>query len=197
MEPSHRRRQAGLTVIELVVVVAIVALLAAIVIAKIPGIMNSARSTPGSVNMIVITAALERYYVDTRAYPTGSSAAQVMAKLKGGYLKPSTAYRNGFDQGFLYLLDQSDKGYWLIDLQGEKQDDDASTTGQQIIVRCSNGVPATDVERVFTVLTGSAATLTLPTAPSGGGSWRVPTTMWSYCALKNPNPAIQIVTKWN
>lgn len=180
--------------LELVVVVAIIGLLAALVLPRLSGAMDSARLTPGKADQVIISSALERYYTDRMAYPTGETANEVISELRGGYLKATTTFRNGFNQGYLYLIPSDSWHYWLIDLQGERQDDLPELAGDQILVRCSNGDPAYDVERVFTVQTGPEATLTLPEAPAPGYSWQVDDWLWPFCQLANPNPGFRILT---
>lgn len=190
---APRRRQEGFTLIELLVVVAIIGLLAALAVPKLYFAINKARATPGLADMLIISTALDRYYIDYYTYPNGDDADQVIANLRGAYLKPTTTYQNGYKQGYLYLIRQDARGYMLIDLQGEQQDDHPDP-GQQIIILCSDGDPANDVERVFDVQTGSSATLTLPTVPVFGDPWQVEDWMWDYCDLKNPNPNIKLTT---
>lgn len=188
---SPRRRQEGFTLIEILVVLAIVGLLVAFALPNLFSAINQAKATPGQVDLLIISSALERYYADTYSYPTGDDADQVIANLRSGYLRPTT-YRNGYNQGYLYLLKQDLKSYWLIDLQGERQDDDP-IPGQQIVVLCSDGDPDNDVRRVFTVQTGSYATLTLPAPPAPGYPWQVEDSMWEHCQLLNTNPNFKIV----
>jgi type II secretion system protein G len=188
-------RQGGFTLIELLVVLSIVGLLAAFAVPRLYSAINRAKATTGQVDLQIITTALERYRVDTYSYPDGDDADQVVAALRGGYLKPTTTFRNGYNQGYLYLVSQDGlldaKSFWLIDLQGEQQDDDPAP-GQQIIVLCSDGDPENDVLRVFTVQTGPNATLTLPAPPFFGDPWQVDDWMWPHCDLLHFNPKIKI-----
>lgn len=162
-------RQEGFTLIELLVVVAIVALLAAFAVPRLMSAVNEAKLAPGKADRRVIAEALERYYVDNRLYPNGADVNQIKTAMRG-YLKPTTSYRNGYNKGYLYLTSELGQGFVLVDLQRETHDDDPASPGQQIVIQCSDG--STDVDRTFNVVTGQAATLTIPTVSAG------PWTVW-------------------
>ncbi len=185
------RNQQGLTLIELTVVAAVIALLLALAVPRLYSVLGAAKFAPGYSDMAVIPAALERFHTDSYTYPTGDDAAQVVAALQGSYLKPTTTFRNGFDQGYLYLMSQDYQHFWLIDLNGEEQDDDSVTPGQQVRVTCDDGW--WPVERVFHVQNGPTATLTLPEAALGD-PWQVDDYMWPFCDPDDLNPNFVIVT---
>ena len=165
---GRSNRQSGLSLIELLVVVAIIGLLAALAVPRLMSAVNEAKLTPGKADRRVISEALERFYVDNRFYPNGADVNQIKTALRG-YLKPTTSYRNGYNKGYLYLTSDLGQGFVLVDLQRESHDDDPASPGQQIVIQCFDG--STYVERTFIVVTGDSATLTLPTVSSG--SWTV------------------------
>lgn len=189
---TWRESQEGLTLLELLVVVTIIGLLTAWAVPRLSRAINESRLMPGLVDMATISAALEQYFIDNARYPNGSDAAAVMNALKGDYLKLSPTFRNGKEQGYLYLTSDQGTGFLLIDLQGEKQDDDDVTPGQQIWVRCEDTGGNTD-DRIFTVQQGPSAALTLPTTLDGVPVW-VSDDYIDDCDLIFPNPKIKRVT---
>lgn len=114
-----RREQRGFTLIELLVVVAIIGLLAAFAVPKLFEAINKAKAAPGNADMQTISGALDRYYLEENpsVYPDGT-ATQVMDALRNGYLKGTTTFLNGHEQGYVYGVTTDHKGYILIDPQG-------------------------------------------------------------------------------
>lgn len=174
------RSPAGFTLVEMLVAVAIIALLAALAVPRLWDAIGQARDTQGTADLRTIAAALDRYFSDHLIYPNGADADAVVAALRSAYLRGSTTYRNGHRKGYLYLTSTSGLGFVLIDVRKDTHDDQPGTPGQQIIVRCTDG--STNEDRVFTVVTGETAGLTLPTV-APGDYWTVPDTHIDDCRL--------------
>jgi prepilin-type N-terminal cleavage/methylation domain-containing protein len=184
------RTQGGFTLLELLVVVAIIGVLAAFALPRLWEAINSAKGARGVADMKMITAALDRYYVDHNVYPIGAHADEIMNMLRAGYLRRSTTFRNGFARGYLYLTSDSGSGYVLIDVKNEKRDDDPATLEHEIIIRCSDGISYHD--RTFVIEAGDTAGLTLPTDPSG--YWRVGDEQIKNCRPREGGWDVQIET---
>lgn len=88
-EPSSRDRtnQAGFTLVELMVVVAIIALLAAVVIPNFVHARAQAAVSQSEANMKQIATALELYYADNQSYPA-TGTGKVDPVLFGGTTNP-------------------------------------------------------------------------------------------------------------
>lgn len=71
------KRQTGFTVIELIVVIAVIGILAAITIVAYNGIQAEARDTQRKSDIITITKGLELYYAENRAYPTSGGSTAI------------------------------------------------------------------------------------------------------------------------
>lgn len=78
----HKRTkgQKGFTLIELIIVIAVLGLLATLVIPRVMGVKGNAKKTVDDINEKIIKNALERYYAEEGEYPDG------LAKLVPDYL---------------------------------------------------------------------------------------------------------------
>lgn len=102
-EPEHRAHraasdpEAGLTLIEMIVVLAIIALVAALIVPNVIGRPDEARVTVAKTDLRTISAALKMYRLDNGDYPT---TEQGLAALSA---KPTTAPepRNWSPEGYL------------------------------------------------------------------------------------------------
>jgi len=132
-----RQGEQGFTLIELLVVVAIIALLATFAAPKLFDAINRSKLAPGQADMQTISSALERYYMDSNAFPLTAVAAQTA--LRGAYLKTGTTFLNGFNQGYLYGTTATGGGYVLIDLQGATAPASITCNGNPYVVTGSAG----------------------------------------------------------
>ena len=92
-ELKHKRNEEGLTLIELMVVVVILGIIAAIAIPSISGAMNNAKINTTETDLSTLQEALQRFYVNTGVYP--SSTSNIVTTLSstadgGPYLDMST-----------------------------------------------------------------------------------------------------------
>ena len=74
MRSKPNRTQKGFTIVELLIVIVVIAILAAISIVAYTGIQQKARDTQRKSDISSITKALELYYIDKGYYPPGSWA---------------------------------------------------------------------------------------------------------------------------
>lgn len=68
---NKTRGEKGFTLIELIIVIAVLGLLATLVIPKVIGVKGNAESTVDDINKKIIENALERYYAEEGEYPNG------------------------------------------------------------------------------------------------------------------------------
>lgn len=102
-EPEHKGRraipdpEAGLTLIEMIVVLAIIALVAALIVPNVIGRPDEARVTVAKTDLRTISAALKMYRLDNGDYPTTEQGLAALSK------KPATAPepRNWSAEGYL------------------------------------------------------------------------------------------------
>jgi prepilin-type N-terminal cleavage/methylation domain-containing protein len=67
---SRTKRQSGFTIVELLIVIVVIGILAALVITTFAGIQQRARNTERQTDVNAIAGQVEAYYATTGAYPT-------------------------------------------------------------------------------------------------------------------------------
>lgn len=106
---SSSRRDAGFTLLEMLVVLAIMGLLAAIVAPQVLKYLGSSRTQTAKVQIQNISAAMELYKLDMGRFPTSDEGlgALVVAPAtaqgwNGPYLQKAAALRDPWGQPYLY-----------------------------------------------------------------------------------------------
>ncbi len=109
--PSSRRRDptAGVTLIEMMIVLVIIGIVAAMVVPNVIGRPDQARVTVATTDMRTIAASLEMYRLDNRTYPSTAQGLSALASppldppvppnwVSGGYLPvvPSDPWGNAY-----------------------------------------------------------------------------------------------------
>jgi general secretion pathway protein G len=98
----------GFTLVELLVVLGIIALLAAMVAPQVMKYLGSARSETASVQLKNIESALELYYLDTGKYPDQLSALieapAGTSDWRGPYLKKATGLLDPWRKPYVYAV---------------------------------------------------------------------------------------------
>ncbi|MGQ4807180.1 Type II secretion system protein G [Candidatus Entotheonellaceae bacterium PAL068K] len=112
----HRliRGNAGFTLIELMVVIIILGLLAAIVMPRVVGETDKARYEQGKVQMRILEDALKRYKLDSGVYPTTEQGLEVLVRKpsvgvlprhwqEGGYLDKPEIPTDPWGNAYIYI----------------------------------------------------------------------------------------------
>lgn len=99
----------GYSLVELLVVLGIMALLAAVVAPQVIRYLSSARSETATTQMRNLEAALELYNIDTGAYPSETDGLMALVKApksgvewRGPYLKREDALLDPWGQNYIY-----------------------------------------------------------------------------------------------
>ena len=131
LRKAGRRPDSGVTLIEMMVVLVIIAIVAAIVVPNVIGRPDEARMTVASTDIRSIGSALELYRLDNRTYPTTSQGLAALVErptsppeppnwVEGGYLEALP--RDPWGNDYVYLSPGRDgSGYELVSLGADGQ----------------------------------------------------------------------------
>lgn len=120
----RNHKQAGFTLIEVMIVVVILGILAAIVVPNVIGKDDKARVQTTKVNLRAIATAIEEFKGDQRRYPTTDEGLDALVHKpsnartwppEGGYLKES-AMKDPWDNPYQYVRPGSGRAYDLYSL---------------------------------------------------------------------------------
>ncbi|UWR36610.1 MULTISPECIES: type II secretion system major pseudopilin GspG [Sulfitobacter] len=120
-----RNPEAGVTLIEMMVVLVIIALVAAIIVPNVIGRPDEARATVAQSDIRAVSSALELYRLDNRTYPTTTQGLEALAVrptsppeprnwVAGGYLTAVPIDPWGND--YLYASPGQNGGFDLMSL---------------------------------------------------------------------------------
>lgn len=110
------RRDDGFTLVELLVVLAIIGLIAAIAAPQVLRYLGTARVDAAKVQMRNISSALELLYIDIGRYPTTEEGLAILFERpqsvsgwNGPYIKQKSALTDGWGTPYQYDEPESDK----------------------------------------------------------------------------------------
>ena len=120
-EKIHRSNQRGFTLIELMVVIAILALLGGIVAPQVMNKLKEARPQKAQIDIERIGLALDMYAVQNGQYPTTEQGLDALLKKptsqpepldwKGPYVKPGTKFVDPWNKTYVYVSPSTHEGY--------------------------------------------------------------------------------------
>lgn len=176
-----RRAQSGFSLIELLVVVAIIAMLATLALPRVFEAINTAKRDATKGELATISGALARFYLEKGSYPKRLGELETLGLVKAG-----TEFKNKFDNYYLYAVDNETKptafvladpgnkpttGFTLCKKDAETNkapQGENPSTGK--IVYWKTGTSATN--QLLTLQDGTAGTCTaIGTAPDSLSSW--------------------------
>jgi len=111
-------RQAGYTLLEILVVLTIIALIAAVVGPRVLGYLGRAKSETAKVQIKEVASALELYFLDNGAYPTQQAGLKALIaappeakKWTGPYLKKAEGLVDPWGHDYQYKVPGSHGDY--------------------------------------------------------------------------------------
>ena len=95
---NHQKRhpESGVTLIEMMVVLVIIALVAAMIVPNVIGRPNEARVAVAKTDIRAISSALELYRLDNRTYPTTSQGLAALVRRPTSPPEPSNWVQGGY-----------------------------------------------------------------------------------------------------
>ena len=105
-----RESEQGFTLVELLVVLAIIALIASLAAPQVLRYLGSARSEAAAAQIKNIESALELFYIDNLRYPTSEEGLatleaptpEMQARWNGPYLKNAEALKDPWGRAYIY-----------------------------------------------------------------------------------------------
>jgi len=114
---SHTQNQSGMTLVEILIVLAIIALIATFVGTNVAGQLKKARVDSTKTQIRNLGTVLETYHLDCGAFPTTAQGLQALITRPDGdacenynsegYLKSKVPPKDGWGQALLYESDGS------------------------------------------------------------------------------------------
>jgi general secretion pathway protein G len=127
--PKAQSRQAGFTLLELLVVLAILALLAGLVGPRVLEQLSGARADTAKIQIKNIEAALDLYRLDVGRYPTTSDGLQALldkpanaTRWRGPYLKSSDGIIDPWGETYRYRRDGGKNTYEVFSFGADKSE---------------------------------------------------------------------------
>ncbi|MFO7568453.1 MAG: type II secretion system major pseudopilin GspG [Smithellaceae bacterium] len=124
---KKRNRQAGFTLIELMVVIVILGVLAGLIIPRVMGEPDKARQAKAKIQMESLESALKIYKLDNGSYPTTEQGLKALVETptvgnlpknwrQGGYLDKGRLPKDPWGNEFIYIAPGSHSDFDLISL---------------------------------------------------------------------------------
>ena len=114
MKKNKHRKQAGFTLIELMVVVVIIAILAGLIIPRFMGETDKAKQAKAKMQIESLESALKMYKLDNGSYPTTEQGLKALVETptvgnlpknwrQGGYLEKGKVPKDPWDNEYVYV----------------------------------------------------------------------------------------------
>lgn len=109
MKRVKKTADSGFTLMEMLVVLVVIGLIAAVAIPQITKLMGSAKSKSAKIQLETLSASLRYFEIDTGAYPTSEQGLEVLWSMgepdpgwSGPYLRQERQLRDPWNRDFIY-----------------------------------------------------------------------------------------------
>ncbi len=120
---AKKDAEAGFTLMEMLVVLVVIGLIAAVAIPQITKLMGSAKSKSTKVQMETLSASLRYFEMDTGSYPTSEQGLEVLWSMpepepgwSGPYLRQERQLKDPWNNEFIYRSPVEGAPFELISL---------------------------------------------------------------------------------
>ena len=126
-DKQQRNREAGFTLIELMVVIVILGLLAGLILPRFMGQSDTAKQQAARTQMSLLESALKMYKLDNGSYPTTEQGLKALVEAptsgnlpknwrKGGYLEKGKVPKDPWKNDFIYVSPGSHSDFDITSL---------------------------------------------------------------------------------
>jgi general secretion pathway protein G len=123
MTVNRRKYNQGFTLMEMLIVLVLIGLIAAVAIPQVTRLLGSAKSRAATLQMETLSASLRYYEIDNGAFPTTEQGLQVlweapadMVSWNGPYIRQEKLLKDPWNREFVYNAPANDAPYSLISL---------------------------------------------------------------------------------
>ncbi|MEP3226277.1 MAG: type II secretion system major pseudopilin GspG [Parasphingorhabdus sp.] len=123
MKRAKTKTESGFTLMEMLVVLVVIGLIAAVAIPQITNLMGSAKSKSAKIQLETLSASLRYFEIDTGAYPTSEQGLEVLWSMaepdpgwSGPYLRQERQLRDPWNRDFIYRSPAEGAPFELISL---------------------------------------------------------------------------------
>ena len=114
------RREAGFTLMEMLVVLVVIALIAAVAVPQVMRMLESAKTRAARIQLDTVGQALNFYQLDNEAYPTAEQGLAVLIEAPEGldswtgpYLRREQQLKDPWGRPLIYASPSGDKAFTL------------------------------------------------------------------------------------
>lgn len=123
MPSDIRDREAGITILEILVVLSIIALIAAVVSPRLIGYLGKAKSETAALQIDQLKNAVHLFYIDTGRYPTEAEGLAVLvskpsgsSRWDGPYVETPDALKDPWTRDYVFTVGNNPEDFYVSTL---------------------------------------------------------------------------------